>query len=126
MTMSDVIDPPQRQVVCAVPIAAATEQVLRAWVRELEADPATWPCYSRANCGVVQQRQWMRIIVGRALDGRHLTQQDADQANAATGNPFIPTTLPALADVLQSVLREDANTRPASIAVVEAAYRLTS
>ena len=68
----------------------------------------------------------MRIVVGRALDGITLTQQDADHINGAMGNPFIPTTLPALANVLQSVLREDAGTGPTSVAAVEAAYSLTS
>jgi hypothetical protein len=68
----------------------------------------------------------MRIVVGRALDGITLTQQDADHINGAMGNPFIPTTLPALANVLQSVLREDAGTGPTSVAAAEAAYSLTS
>jgi hypothetical protein len=68
----------------------------------------------------------MRIVVGRAFDGNRLTQRDADYINGAMGRPFIPTTLPALAKVLQCVLREDAGTGPTSVAAVEAACRLTS
>jgi hypothetical protein len=130
MTVSDVDAPqaPQRQVVCIFTVAAAAEEVLRAWIHGLENDDdeSVRACIGCANCGVVQQRQFMRIVVGRALDGITLTQQDADHINGAMGNPFIPTTLPALANVLQSVLREDAGTGPTSVAAVEAAYSLTS
>jgi hypothetical protein len=115
-------------VVCIFTVAAAAEEVLRAWIHGLENDDdeSVRACIGCANCGVVQQRQFMRIVVGRALDGITLTQQDADHINGAMGNPFIPTTLPALANVLQSVLREDAGTGPTSVAAVEAAYSLTS
>ena len=85
MTVSDVDAPqaPQRQVVCIFTVAAAAEEVLRAWIHGLENDDdeSVRACIGCANCGVVQQRQFMRIVVGRALDGITLTQQDADHSS---------------------------------------------
>jgi hypothetical protein len=128
MNGSDVLDGPQQQLVCVVqlPIALAAEQVRAAWARALDSDPLAQPCYSRAKCGEVEQRQCMRTIVSFALAGKPLTQQLANHVNGSMGTAFIPSALPALARVFQDVLREEAHIRPTSVAVVEAAYSLTA
>ena len=73
MTVSDVDAPqaPQRQVMCIFTVAAVAEEVLRAWIHALENDDdeRARACIGCANRGVVQQRQFMRIVFGRALDG---------------------------------------------------------
>jgi hypothetical protein len=122
MSMSKVLKAP-RQVVCVFSVEAATEEVVKAWIRELEnGDGAERACLVSANCGVVQQRQFMRILVGRVLSGVALTQQDADYINGIMGSPFIPTTLPSLTKVLRDVLREDVHIGPRSVEIVESAY----
>lgn len=124
MTTSDVVEAP-RQVVCVVGAATAAEEVLKLWVEAMQADEQLRYFWSRANCGVVQQRQWARMVIAHALDNRLLTQQFVDRCNAAMGSPFLPTTLPKLAEVLRKVLREDTRTGPISVAVIEAASGLT-
>ena len=85
MNGSDVLDGPQQQLVCVVqlPIALAAEQVRAAWARALDSDPLAQPCYSRAKCGEVEQRQCMRTIVTFALAGKPLTQQLANHVNGS-------------------------------------------
>jgi hypothetical protein len=123
MTVSDIVDAPRR-VVCLCPVAAATEEVLKAWVGGLEANDAMRIFIRRANCGATLQKQLMRIVVSFSLAGRSLTQEDADRINGLTGSPFIPTAMPALVTALRDVLREDTQIGPASVAVIEAACGL--
>jgi hypothetical protein len=125
MTVTDVDSVP-RQVVCVVPIAAAAEQVLTAWICALQQDPLAEPAFNRVNCGLVEQRQCMRVIIGHALDGKPITQELANHINRTTGTAFLPTTLHALTQAIKVVLREDMQVRPVSVAVVEAAYSLNS
>jgi hypothetical protein len=123
MRASDIVDAP-RQVVCVCPVAAATEEVLKAWIGALEANEAMRLFIRRANCGATLQKQLMRIVVSFALTGRSLTQDDADRINGLMGCAFIPTTLPALVAALREVLREDPRIGPASVAVIETASDL--